>query len=135
MSFLSNLFSPAQAPPTYNFKGMGTADKGVTSGIANIDRDVAATGYHPASPVQAGQQVAGAVQQLPGYANAALTQAADPQRALFDRMMHDNQQRAMATGVQQGVSNTPYQAGLVNDANNKFSQDWYNQQLQRTALG
>lgn len=59
----------------------------------------------------------------------------DPQNALYDRSYQQMQQQTNAGAAQQGVSGSPFAAGLASDASRNFNTDWQNQQLQREVTG
>lgn len=70
-------------------------------------------------------------------AQSILNTGFDPQRALYDRSYQQMQQQENAGAAQQGLSGSPFAAGLANDASRNFNIDWQNNQLGREtqALG
>lgn len=123
------------APSVYGFQNQQGADQGAYGAIGSIPGAIAATGYNPANTVQQGQGIINSVQGLPQYAQAALQSGFDPQNAYYAQMQNQNQQQALAMEAAQGVSGTPYGAGLTNQSNQNFNLNWENQALQRQAQG
>lgn len=75
-----------------------------------------------------------ALSQLPGV-NALMSLGFDPQQALYNQLQNQNQQQNAAILAQSGVAQTPYGAGVQQQANTNFNIDWQNQQLQRALQG
>lgn len=123
------------APSAYQYGGMGRADQGALNATASLPRAAYSTGYDPSSTVQAGQNVMQSVQGLQPYWTQALQQGFDPQQDYYNRASNQNQQRALAMQAAQGVANTPYGAGLSNQAQNNFDIDWQRDALNRQAQG
>lgn len=73
--------------------------------------------------------------QLAPYAGQVMNTAFDPQQALYNRSLQQNQQQQGALNAQAGVGTTPYGAGLADQANTNFNIDWQNAQLQRQIGG
>lgn len=57
----------------------------------------------------------------------------DPQNALYNRTQQQVLDQLNATNAQQGLSGTPYGAGVVGQNLSNFNIDWQNQQLGRQA--
>ncbi len=123
------------APSAYQYGGMGTADRGALNATASIPRAAYGTGYDPSATVQAGQNVMNSVQGLQPYWTQALQQGFDPQQDYYNRASGQNQQKALAMQAAQGVTGTPYGAGLSNQAQSNFDIDWQRDALNRQAQG
>ena len=85
-------------------------------------------------PMMAGQ-VTGAVPGLQSGANQVLGTAFDPQQALYNQLMQQNQAQSQATLAQSGLAGTPYGANLANQSNTNFNLGWQNNQLGRQTQG
>ena len=87
----------------------------------------------------AGQNVYNQTQQnaqgLGGYANQALTNAFDPQMALYNKTFQQQQEQNLASQAQAGVATTPYGAGLSQQGNQNFDIAWQQAQLANQAQG
>src|SRR5271166_1657073 len=87
----------------------------------------------------AGQNVYNQTQQnaqgLGGYANQALTNAFDPQKALFAQQFQQQQAQNLASQSQAGVAQTPYGTGLSQQGNQNFDIAWQQAQLANQAQG
>lgn len=122
-------------PRVYQYQGMGGADVGAQNAIGGLQNAAYSTGYNPSQTVQQGQGIVNSVGQLPQYANQALQAGFDPGNQYYNDLFNKNQQQALATQAQQGVAMTPYGAGLTQEANDQFNQNWWNNTLARQAQG
>jgi hypothetical protein len=97
--------------------------------------------YGTGSVVPAAQQGAGALQGLgnqnSGYVGQALAQGFDPQNALYNRGYQQTIDQSNAINAMSGVSNSPYGAGVTQQAGTNFNLGWDQNQLanQATAAG
>jgi hypothetical protein len=80
---------------------------------------------------QTAQGVGGFAQGLIPYAQQVEQMGFDPQKALYNRTLQQVQDQARVAQATRGVANSPYGAGLENDATRNFNIDWQNQQLNR----
>src|SRR5215469_11638545 len=69
--------------------------------------------------------------QVQPFINQTLAQGFDPQQALFNQLMNQQQQQNLASQAAAGVGNTPYGAGLTQQGNTNFDIAWQNAQLAR----
>ncbi len=76
--------------------------------------------------IQAGQSY------LP-YAQQALQTGFDPQKALYDQMFQQNTDQSRAALAARGLNTSPYGAGVENQSNLNFNNQWLNQLLGRQA--
>ena len=131
--------STVPAPqPAYGFTGSPQADTGAITGATNLPSNVQSqSGYVPSQTTAAGNYLSSSTQglNLPGAAQQTLNTAYDPQNALYAQQYQQNQDQANVVNAQNGVSGTPYGAGVVNQADTNFNIDWQNAQLQRQATG
>jgi hypothetical protein len=70
-----------------------------------------------------------------GGANALMTNAFDPQNALYNRTAQQVSDQTGAYLANSGVGNTPYGAGVFGQNMNNFNIDWQNNLLQREIAG
>ena len=125
-------------PVPYGFKSSPQADTGAISGTSALPSNVQSqSGYVPSQTTAAGNYLSSSTQglNLPGAAQQTLNTAYDPQNALYAQQYQLNQDQANVVNAQNGVSGTPYGAGVVNQADTNFNIDWQNAQLQRQATG
>lgn len=100
-----------------------------------------AAAYGTGTAVPQQQQGAASLQALgnnnASYAPQALAAGFDPQNALYNQKFQQNQDQSNAVNAMNGVSGTPYGAGVTNQNNTNFNLDWLNQALgrQSTAAG
>lgn len=85
--------------------------------------------------MQGAQNIFGQGGNLFGGANQIMNTAFDPQNDLYERTRHNVEQQTRSGQASRGVLNTPYGAGLENDATRNFNIDWQNAQLGRQAQG
>ncbi len=99
----------------------------------------AASAFGTGTVVPQQQQGAASLQTLgnanAGYAPQALATAFDPMNALYNRNFQQNQDQSNAVNSMNGVSGTPYGAGVTNQNNTNFNLDWLNQALGRQQTG
>lgn len=77
---------------------------------------------------------AGAMSLLPFVSQVENT-AMDPQSALYKRTLQQVQDQTGVSNAQNGLTNTPYGAGVQNQALSNFNIDWQNNQLARQTQG
>ena len=69
------------------------------------------------------------------YAQQIFQTAFDPQNALYNQQLQQTRDQSNVNNAQAGVAETPYGAGLTNQATTNFNIDWLNNQLQRETTG
>lgn len=141
----------ADASYMTNLSGLGNVASGGYGAASNIANNPYAKGQQ-AGAGAAGSYLTGtaapayygassnlynAVNSALPYSTAILQQGFDPQHALYNQQYKLNQQQTLANEAQQGVSNTPFGAGVTSQSGTNFNLGWQNQQLGReaTALG
>ena len=77
---------------------------------------------------------AGAMQLLP-YVSQVENTAMDPQNALYNRTKQQVMDQAGVSNAQNGLTGSPYGAGVQNAANSNFNIDWQNNKLNRQISG
>lgn len=115
--------------PYYGMQSMSQAYPNMMSGLG-------ASGYDPSGATNAGNNIYGASQGIPGMANAVWNQAQDPQNAMYNQMMHGADASAMAGLSGSGVADTPYGASVRGTMQNNAQMAWdqyRNQMLQQGA--
>ena len=137
---------------TYSLQNQPGADTNAYSGAGQIASmpNYALGNYNAINPQLTSQtQTAGAADQTAGQAvtgatnNAGLLGAAqqtlntayDPQNALYDRTYQQLQDQTGANNAANGLTGSPYGAGVQNQAASNFNIDWQNNQLQRQQTG
>lgn len=85
----------------------------------------------------AGSNLIGAGQSYLPYAQQTLQTGFDPQQALYNQMFQQNTDQTRASEAARGISMAPYGAGVENQSNLNFNNQWLNQLLgrQQTAAG
>jgi hypothetical protein len=111
---------------------MNTQTSANTAG-AQAGSLAAAGGVPGATDIGMGTLAGGA--NLQAGAGNVLNTAFDPQQALYQKLFQQNQDQANVTNSMYGVQNTPYGAGVADQANTNFNIDWQNQQLGRQIAG
>lgn len=76
----------------------------------------------------------GAMSLLP-YVSSVANTAMDPQSQLYNQTKQNVLDQANVGNAQAGLSNSPYGAGVTNQANTNFNIDWQNNQLARQTAG
>lgn len=71
--------------------------------------------------------------QNAGYVPQALAAGFDPMNANYNQKFQQNQDQVNATAAMSGLAGTPYAAGVANDANRNFNNDWLDKLLGRQA--
>ena len=155
--------SPAAPPPVYQPQNSQGADTGAYSGTQNLSQyntagtalpyaantfqslynNPYAPGYQNvanatgAAGVGAGANLLGAGQSYLPYAQQALQTGFDPQNALYNQMFQQNTDQTRAAEAARGIAMSPYGAGVENQSNLNFNNQWLNQLLgrQQTAAG
>ena len=77
----------------------------------------------------------GQQQNLQNAGNSLWNQAADPQQALYQRMLQQNQDQSAATNSMYGLGQSGLGAGIAGQNLNNFNIDWQNNQLSRMLQG
>ena len=93
--------------------------------VAQLGQGVGQNDLTMASGLQAGGQTA------LGAAGQVLNTGFDPQQALYNRTLQQTTDSTNANNAAYGLSNSPYGAGVADQANSNFNIDWQNQQLSR----
>jgi hypothetical protein len=88
-----------------------------------------------AAGIGSAQQGLNYANQGMGLAGQVANTAFDPQSALYARTQQQVQDQANAINAMYGLSQSPYGAGVANQAMSNFNIDWQNQQLQRQLQG
>jgi hypothetical protein len=81
----------------------------------------------------AGSNLIGAGQSYLPYAQQTLQTGFDPQSALYAQQFQQNTDQTRAAEAARGIAMTPYGAGVENNSNINFNNQWQNQQLGRQA--
>lgn len=130
---------PGQVLPQLQQAVGGVVNNPYAAGAQDNANRVAQIGTGQVAPSQfAGSQ---ALSNLAGFATplaqSIIQTGFDPQSALYSRSWQQNIDQTNAINAMNGVSGTPYGAGLMTQANQNFNIDWQNQQLGRqlSALG
>lgn len=120
----------------YNYQPayQGQADNGAYAGINKLNINPSAS-YDSGASTAAGSALTGSVPQMMSYASQALTNAFDPQQALYKQQSAQNHQQGDVTNAQNGVAGTPYGAGLQQQNDSNFDIAWQKQQLQNQQTG
>jgi hypothetical protein len=106
---------------------------GANTAGASAGSLAAAGGVPGATNIGMGTLTGGA--NLIDSSSAILNTAFDPQSELYAKLFQQNQDQANVTNSMYGVQNTPYGAGVADQANTNFNIDWQNQQLARQIQG
>ena len=125
---------PTNQATNYQFAQQPLADSSAISGIQGLNTNPSAS-YNSGASTTAGSALTGSVPQLTGYAGQALTNAFDPQNALYNQTFAQNHQQGDVTNAQNGVAMTPYGAGLQQQNDQNFDIAWQKQQLQNQNTG
>jgi hypothetical protein len=152
---------PTPQISSYQPQNLGGADVGAFQGIGGLGGFNTYAGLYPqvagisqglvnnpyAGGFQAGAGTAGALgqagalgafgqgQNLYGLGGAVANTAFDPQSALYNRTVQQLQDQTRAGEAARGIANTPYGAGLENQAMSNFNIDWQNNALNRQIQG
>jgi hypothetical protein len=84
---------------------------------------------------QLGTGLTGAFQGNLGYADQALKDAFDPQKAAEQYYLKQTQDTSGAQEAAAGIGNTPYGAAISGANTANFTNQWQNQQIQRENMG
>ncbi len=98
-------------------------------GAANLGAGVAGNEFG------LGSFLAGSGASMMPYAQPLLAAGFDPQNALYGRTAQQLQEQTRAGEAARGLGNSPFGAGLENQAMSNFNIDWNNNQLQRMLAG
>lgn len=106
------------------------------AGLAqNTANQAGAYGTGTLAPAEQGaaSQLFGLGNQASPYASQILQTGFDPQNALYNRTQQQVTDQLNAQNALNGLSSTPYGAGVAGQGISNFNIDWQNQQLQRQA--
>lgn len=142
---------PNDPQPAFQYPGQGQAAQGALQGaqqlpnlagqnygqFKNVAKDVTSGAYGAPQIQGAGQTAIAAGNSLVPYATQTLQMGFDPQQQLYNQLFQQNTDQTRATEGAQGVSGTPYGAGVESNSNQNFNLNWQNAQLgrQQTAAG
>lgn len=140
---------PAAPPPAYQYQGQAQADQGALSGAQNLTNYAAqnypqvqqavgnvTSGAYGAPQIQgAGNTAIQAGNSLVPYATQALQTGFDPQNAQYNQQFGQQNQQSAVNNAANGVSGSPYAAGVQNAGDQNFNLNWQNQMLQRQQQG
>lgn len=140
---------PNNPSPAYQYASPGTADAGALSGTQNLPNYAqqnypqvqAATqnitsGAYGAPAIQgAGNAAINAGNSVVPYATQALNAGFDPQNQAYNTGRQVNDQTTAVNNAANGVSGSPYAAGVANTSDQNFDLNWQNQMLQRQQAG
>jgi hypothetical protein len=141
--------SVPQAPSTGNAQSIFNSGLNAQYGIAGqaaapvsgIINNQYAGGYQSGANLTGSQAQAGSgnlfssVNSALPYGQQILTNAFDPQNALYARTQQQVQDQAGAQLAASGVGSTPFGQGVMDQALSNFNIDWQNNQLQRQSQG
>ena len=82
-----------------------------------------------------GTELAGAFKGNLPYADQALTNAFDPQSALYNQYRDDLTDSSRAGLAARGIAMSPYGAGVESNTMGRFLNDWQDKQIQRQNTG
>ena len=123
-------------------QGLGTTIGGAAGATNSIANNPYAPGYQgaPIRWVAAGHGrwrpiVLGTAQSYLPYAQSTLQTAFDPQNALYAQQYQANNDAVNASLASRGLATTPYGAGVQNQSDINFNNQWENQQLGRQQTG
>lgn len=161
--FGSNNSQPAPPPQGYQPQFSGYADQQAMEGLSNLPQynsagqslgqygqitqnlinNPYAGGYQQSanaiSPLAmgAGANILGAGQSYLPYAQQALQTGFDPQQALYGQQFQQNTDQTRAALAARGLNTSPYGAGVEDQSNLNFNNQWLQNALQRqqTAAG
>lgn len=124
LQYLTSLLGPT------TLAGLAQAPQALSQGFANA-------GQSYGQSQQALGQTQGYNANLMGAANQTLNTAYDPQQALYNRSYQQMLEQTNAINAQNGVTGSPFAAGVGAENANNFNIDWQNAQLARQegALG
>jgi hypothetical protein len=141
-----------QAPaPAYMPQNLPGADQGAYGGIGQLGSTVGQAGgianqiannpyaqqYQSSAnaiapyATQAGGNILSTGQSFLPYAQQTLQTGFDPQQALYNQSFQQNTDQTRAAEAARGIAMTPYGAGVENQSNLNFNNQWQNQQLGR----
>ena len=140
---------PSAPAPAYQYANVPAADSAAFSGMQNLPNYAAqnypqvqsavnnvTSGAYGAPQIQgAGNTAINAANSVVPYATAALNTGFDPQNANYNAGLTNTTQTAAVNNAANGVSGTPYGAGVTNAADNSFNLAWQQQELQRQQTG
>ena len=133
---------PQAGTPAYQYQNQPGADQGAFSGSQNLTNYAqqnmpqmqqavgqVTSGAYGAPQIQgAGNTAVQAGNSLVPYATQALQTGFDPQNAQYNRAFGQQNQQSAVNSAAQGVSGSPYAAGVQNAGDQSFNLDWQQQQ-------
>jgi hypothetical protein len=120
----SNLYNNPQAQQIYN------QAQGSLGGIPSQN-----TGYNPANVTQQGLNVQDAAAGLPAMMQQIYRTSFDPQQALFQSMQQQVTDQTNAQLSNQGLTGSPFAAGIMGQNLSGLDINWQNNLLNREAQG
>lgn len=149
--------APPPPPPSYQPHNLPGADAGAFNAIGALGNTIGgaagaagsvannpyAPGYQTSAntiapwATQAGGNILQGSQSFLPYAQQTLQTGFDPQQALYSQMFQQNTDQTRAALAARGIAMSPFGAGVENQSNLNFNNQWLNQQLgrQQTAAG
>jgi len=125
---------PPQPAKAYTYQYQPQADTGAYGGITGLNTNVNSA-YNSGASTTAGSNLTTSANSLLPYMSQILQTSFDPQSALYAQQYQQNQDQANVVNAQNGVANTPYGAGLVNQSDQNFNLNWQNNLLSRMLQG
>jgi hypothetical protein len=116
----------------------GIAGQAIGAGAAGVGAAQGTQGQLGALASQLQGMGAGLANQFSGnlgYANQALADAFDPQKAAYNYYLNQNQNQTASGMAQSGLAGTPYGAEVQNAGTGAFQNAWQTAQIGREATG
>ena len=140
---------PAAPTPAYQYQGMSQADTGALSGAQNLTNyaqqnypqfqsavNNVTSGAYGAPQIQnAGNTAISAGNSVVPYATQALQTGFDPQNAAYNQGFAQQNQQSAVNNAANGVSGSPYAAGVQNAGDQAYNLAWQKQQLANQQAG
>ena len=138
-----NTVAPSQFGAAQSSNQYGDLASSVGGQVAGQNAAGAAPGVYNQGMAQAGQVAGSGYQQVAqgllggeyAAANQLLQTAYDPQQNLYNQQYQQMLDQQNAINSMNGVSTSPYGAGVTGQAAQNFNNQWENQQLSREATG
>ena len=140
---------PQAGTPAYQYQNQPGADQGAFQGAQNLTNYAqqnmpqmqqavgqVTSGAYGAPAIQgAGNTAVQAGNSLVPYATQALQTGFDPQNAQYNHAFGQQNQQSAVNNAANGVSGSPYAAGVQNQGDQNFNLDWQKQQLANQQQG